>query len=182
MPRRTRNSNASSETVRSKPRSRNRCEFFGQWQAGRFRAACPDESGLNTIFSSKRPMSSGRKNRCSSEMTARSSVVKGRRVGRKKLLRADVARAHDVETRKIISSMVGERDAGCIEHLQEEIPYQAMGLFDFVEEAERLAGAARERFPSRPALPVSSPMNSFTLSRCRNSDISKRKTLSSPKR
>ena len=36
----------------------------------------------------------------------------------------------------------------------------------------------RERtFPSRPGLPVSSPMNSLTLSRCRNSDISKRMNI-----
>ena len=29
--------------------------------------------------------------------------------------------------------MIGERDARGIEHLQEEIPYQAVGFFDFVE-------------------------------------------------
>ena len=32
--------------------------------------------------------------------------------------------------------MIGERDAGGIEHLQEQIPYQAMRLFDLVEKQD----------------------------------------------
>ena len=93
-----------------------------------------DERGLNTIFSSKRPMSSGRKNRCNSEITARSSVVKGRRVGRKKLLRSDVAGADNVETGKVTSIVVGKCYLGRIEHLQKKVPDQAMGLFNFVKQ------------------------------------------------
>ncbi len=34
--------------------------------------------------------------------------------------------------------MIGERDAGGIEHLQKEIPYQAVGLFDFIEKQNAL--------------------------------------------
>ena len=57
-----------------------------------------------------------------------------RKAGRtKKLLSADVARAHNIEPRQIINAMISERDAGGIEHLQEEIPQQAMGFFDFIE-------------------------------------------------
>ena len=98
-------------------------------------------------------------------MTARSSVVNGSRVGRKKLLRANVAGADDVKPGKIVGSMIGERDAGGIEHLQKEIPYQAVGLFNFIEQRERLAGVCERTLPKRPGLPVSSPMKSFTLSR-----------------
>ena len=83
MSRRTRNSNASSDTARSKRRSRKRGEFFGYGKPGDLALSVPWERGLKRIFSSKRPISSGRKNLCSSEMTARSSVVNGRQLRRK---------------------------------------------------------------------------------------------------
>ena len=53
--------------------------------------------------------------------------------GTQELLRANIARAHDVKARQIIASMVRERNACGIEHLEQEIPYQAMGFFDFIE-------------------------------------------------
>lgn len=49
------------------------------------------------------------------------------------LLRADVAGAYDVESGKIVGSMIGQSDPGRIEHLQEEIPDQAVGLFNLIE-------------------------------------------------
>ena len=79
MPRLTRNSNASSETVRSKPALPKAGEFFVYGEPGDL-ALSVREGGLKTIFSSKRPISSGRKNPCNSEITSRSSVVNGRRV------------------------------------------------------------------------------------------------------
>ena len=42
--------------------------------------------------------------------------------------------------------MIGERDARGIEHLQKEIPYQAMGLFDFVEK-QNASLVPRENLP-----------------------------------
>ena len=77
----------------------------------------------------------------------------GKPVGTQHLSRANVARAHHVETRQVIGAMIGERDACSIEHLQEEIQNTSL---------------------------VSLPMNSLTLSRYRNSEMSKRKTLSLP--
>jgi len=50
-----------------------------------------------------------------------------------KLLRADIAGANDVKPGEVVGSVIGQRDASCIEHLQKEIPYQPMGFFDFIE-------------------------------------------------
>jgi hypothetical protein len=94
--------------------------------------------------------------------------------GTKKLLRADVAGANDVKARKIIRTMIAERDSGGIEHLQEQILYQAMGLFDFVDKQNPLL-VLREDLSESPGFAGFIPMNSFALSRCRNPDISKRK-------
>ena len=166
---------AASETVRSMPRSLNRSS--SRSIAARPISLCTSgESGLKMIFSSKRPMSSGRKNRCSSEITARSSVVKGRRVGRRSCpLRCCLCR----QCRNRRGRRYDGRRALCAPHRAsaKEGPRSGDGPFRFRRKAERLADAARERFPIVQTLPVSSPMKSFTLSRCRNSDISKRKNI-----
>jgi len=52
----------------------------------------------------------------------------------KEILRTDVARADDVEARKVVGAMVGESDTGGVEHLEKEIPGQTVRFFDFVEE------------------------------------------------
>ena len=133
MPRRTRNSNASSETVRSKPRSRNRASSSANGEPGDFPLSvrakrsehdllveAPDEfrAEKSMQFGNDGPLQRG----------------EGKAGRTQELTRADIARAHNVETRQIVSAMIGERDARGIEHLQKEIPYQAMGFFDFVEE------------------------------------------------
>jgi hypothetical protein len=64
--------------------------------------------------------------------------------GAKKLLRADVAGANDVKTRKIIRTMIAERDSGGIEHLQD--PISGDGPFRFRRQAEPLARAERGPF------------------------------------
>ena len=46
---------------------------------------------------------------------------------------ADVVGADSIESGKIVGAMVCEGDARSIQHLQKEIPYQAVGLFDLVE-------------------------------------------------
>jgi hypothetical protein len=56
----------------------------------------------------------------------------------KKLLRADVAGADDVEPGKIIGTMVSKGDASSIQHLQKKIPNQTVCLFDFIEEEDTL--------------------------------------------
>ena len=144
------------------PRSRNRANF-GHRQPGHFALSLRGKGPEHDLLVE-----------ASDELRSEKSVQFGdyrpfqrgeRKAGRdEELLRANIARAHDVETRKIIGMVVRKCDAGGIEHLQEEIPYQAVGLFDFVEEKD--ASLVCERtFPSRPVLPVSSPMNNLTLSR-----------------
>ena len=145
MPRRTRNSNASSETARSKPRSRNRAEFFGYGKPGDFALSVRAKRSEHDLlveapdeFRAEKSMQFGN-----------DSPLQGgeRETGRtQKLLRANIARAHDVEARQIIGTMIGERDARRIEHLQKEIPYEAMGFFDFVKE-KNASLVPRENIP-----------------------------------
>lgn len=59
--------------------------------------------------------------------------------GAQKELRTDVARANDIEPRKIVSPMIGKSNVRRIKHLQKEIPDQAVRLFDFIEEKNTVA-------------------------------------------
>ena len=104
---------------------------MARWQISR---CVSGESGLKTIFSSKRPMSSGRKNRCSSENNRPFQGPERKARWTQELLCPNVARADEVKAGKVVGAMVGERDARGIEHLQKEIPYQPVGLFDFIEQ------------------------------------------------
>jgi hypothetical protein len=52
----------------------------------------------------------------------------------KELLSANIAGADDIETGKIIGSVIGEGDVGGIEHLQKQIPNEAMSFLNFVEQ------------------------------------------------
>ena len=99
----------------------------------------------------------------------------------KKLLRADVAGAERRKCQKDHKNDDRRVDSGGIEPLQEQIPYQARGLFDFVEKRNPLL-VLREDLSGWPGFAGFIPINSFALSRCRNSDISKRNRESPPKR
>jgi len=54
------------------------------------------------------------------------------------LLRANVAGTYDVESGQIVGLVIGESEPGGIEHLQKEIPDEAVGFFDFVEQKDAL--------------------------------------------
>ena len=45
--------------------------------------------------------------------------------------------------------MIGQRDPGGVEHLQEKIPYQAMSLFDFIKQED--AALAVCKYVSQPS-------------------------------
>ena len=60
--------------------------------------------------------------------------------------------------------MVCEGDASSIQHLQKEIPYQAVGLFDLVEKQDALL-VFREHLAEATGAAGFVPMKSFTLSK-----------------
>ena len=180
MPRRTRNSNASSETVRSKSALAEPGELFAYGKPGNFplsvRAKGPEHDFLVEApdeFGAEKSMQFG------NDGTLQRGKRKSGRT--QEPLRANIARAHNVKTRQIITRWSARvmRAASSICKRRSHIR-----RWDFsISSNSRTPRWCCERtFPSRPGLPDSSPMNSFTLSRCRNSDMSKRKTVSSPKR
>jgi len=77
-----------------------------------------------------------------------------------KLLRANVAGADDVESRKVVCAMVGQGDARGVQHLQKEIPDQAVSLFDFIEEKNTLAMFGKN-FPQPSWIPSFIPHEQF---------------------
>ena len=51
-----------------------------------------------------------------------------------KLVRSYVASANYVISREVVGSLVWQRDASRIEHLQKEVPYQSVRLLNFIKE------------------------------------------------
>jgi hypothetical protein len=108
-------------------------EFFGNGQSGylalRVRAKRSEHDFLVEApdqLRSEKPMQLG---------NYRSLQRREGKPGRaKKLLSTDIAGADDLEAGKIIATVVSQRNAGRIEHLQEEIPNEAVGLLNFVEQ------------------------------------------------
>jgi hypothetical protein len=119
-------------------------EFFGNGQSGylalRVRAKRSEHDFLVEApdqLRSEKPMQLG---------NYRSLQRREGKPGRaKKLLSTDIAGADDLEAGKIIATVVSQRNAGRIEHLQEEIPNEAVGLLNFVEQqnASLMARASR---------------------------------------
>lgn len=64
----------------------------------------------------------------------------------KELPGANVARANDDESGKVVGAVIGQCDAGGIRHLKEQVPDQAMGLLDFVEK-ENARAIFRQHVP-----------------------------------
>jgi hypothetical protein len=52
--------------------------------------------------------------------------------------------AHDIHVGVAVRSMIGQRDSGGIEHLQKQIPNQAVCLFDFIEQENALPVFAKD--------------------------------------